>query len=145
MRTLDKSHFPRSGGHSHSPTPPTGHSRSVDRGLGRRGIRLRSLSEPFLDVDTSTPMGEAIVGIMAVLAQLRVSTIRANTRRGLDHARAQGRVGGRPSVMTDERRAAALRMRDDGKSLSHIARVLGVGKSSVARALERSDGLEAHR
>ncbi len=90
-------------------------------------------------------MGEAIVGIMAVLAQLRVSTIRANTRRGLDHARAQGRVGGRPSVMTDERRAAALRMRDDGKSLSHIARVLGVGKSSVARALERSDGLEAHR
>ena len=35
------------------------------RDLGRRGIRLRSLSEPFLDVDTSTPMGEAIVGIMA--------------------------------------------------------------------------------
>ena len=24
------------------------------RDLGRRGIRLRSLSEPFLDVDTST-------------------------------------------------------------------------------------------
>ena len=35
------------------------------RDLGRRGIRLRSLTEPFLDVDTSTPMGEAIVGIMA--------------------------------------------------------------------------------
>lgn len=32
-------------------------------------------------------------------------------------------------------------MRSDGKSLSHIARVLGVGKSSVARALERSDEL----
>lgn len=60
------------------------------RDLGRRGIRLRSLTEPFLDVDTSTPMGEAIVGIMAVLAQLRVSTIRENTRRGLAHARAQG-------------------------------------------------------
>lgn len=41
--------------------------------------------------------------------------------------------------MTDERRAAALRMRRDGKSLSHIARVLGVGKSSVARAFERAD------
>ncbi|XFF01788.1 recombinase family protein (plasmid) [Streptomyces sp. L7] len=27
------------------------------RDLGRRGIRLRSLTEPFLDVDTSTPMG----------------------------------------------------------------------------------------
>jgi DNA invertase Pin-like site-specific DNA recombinase len=69
------------------------------RDLGTRGVRLRSLTEPFLDVDTSTPMGEAIVGIMAVLAQLRVSTIRENTRRGLAHARSQGRVGGRPSVM----------------------------------------------
>ena len=65
----------------------------VIRDLGRRGVRLRSLTEPFLDVDASTPMGEAIIGIMAVLAQLRVSTIRENTRRGLAHARAEGRVG----------------------------------------------------
>ena len=50
----------------------------VIRDLGKRGVRLRSLTEPFLDVDGSTPMGEAIIGIMAVLAQLRVSTIREN-------------------------------------------------------------------
>ena len=109
------------------------------RDLGRRGIRLRSLTEPFLDVDTSTPMGEAIVGIMAVLAQLRVATIRENTRRGLAHARSQGRVGGRPSVMTPERTAEALRMRADGASVSRIAKVLGVGSSSVSRALLRHE------
>lgn len=107
------------------------------RDLARRGIRLRSLTEPFLDVDTSTPMGEAIVGIMAVLAQLRVSTIRDNTRRGLEHARSQGRVGGRPSVMTDERTAAAVQMRGNGDSVAKIGRTLGVGASSVARALDR--------
>ncbi len=39
----------------------------IIRDLGRRGVRLRSLTEPFLDVDTATPMGEAIVGIMAVM------------------------------------------------------------------------------
>ena len=109
------------------------------RDLARRGIRLRSLTEPFLDVDTSTPMGEAIVGIMAVLAQLRVSTIRDNTRRGLEHARRQGRVGGRPSVMSDERTAAAVRMRDNGDSVAKIGRTLGVGASSVARALARHE------
>ncbi|WP_371524229.1 recombinase family protein [Pauljensenia sp. 20925_1_34] len=54
----------------------------VIRDLGKRGLRLRSLTEPFLDVDASTPMGEATIGIMAVLAQLRMSTIRENTRRG---------------------------------------------------------------
>lgn len=109
------------------------------RDLARRGVRLKSLTEPFLDVDTSTPMGEAIVGIMAVLAQLRVSTIRENTMRGLAHARAEGRVGGRPTVMTPERVSAALRLREEGKSIDHIAKVLGVGRSSVARAFDRVD------
>lgn len=109
------------------------------RELGHRGIRLRSLTEPFLDVDTSTPMGEAIVGIMAVLAQLRVATIRENTRRGLDHARSQGRVGGRPTVMTPERVDQAQRMRGDGVPVTTIAKVLGVGASSVKRALDRRD------
>lgn len=110
----------------------------IIRDLGRRGVRLKSLTEPFLDVDTSTPMGEAIVGIMAVMAQLRVSTIRENTNRGLAHARAQGRVGGRPSVMTPERIMAAHSMREQGHSLRHIASVLGVGASSVSRALSNT-------
>lgn len=92
----------------------------TSRELGERGIRLRSLSEPFLDVDTSTPMGEAIVGIMAVMAQRRVSMIRENTRRGLAHARAQGKVGGRPRVMDADRTAAARQLREEGKSYAQI-------------------------
>ena len=75
----------------------------VIRDLGKRGLRLCSLTEPFLDVDASTPMGEAIIGIMAVLAQLRMSTIRENTRRGLAHARTEGRVGGRRPRVTGDR------------------------------------------
>nr|NLI49679.1 Hin recombinase [Propionibacterium sp.] len=70
-------------------------------------------------------------------AQLRVDTIRENTMRGLAHARAQGRVGGRPTVMTPERTAEAVRMRRGGASITHIAKVLGVGKSSVSRALAK--------
>ena len=83
-------------------------------------------------------MGRALFGVVAVFAQLRVDTIRENTRRGLEHARAQGRVGGRPSVMTPERIAEALRMSDAGHSHGRIARVLGVGKSTVSRALARA-------
>lgn len=110
------------------------------RDLGKRGVRLKSLTEPFLDVDTFTPMGEAVVGIMAVMAQLRVSTIRENTMRGLAHARSQGRAGGRPTVMTEARIEAVVKLRHDGKTLVQIAEVLGVGKSSVARALNDSSG-----
>ena len=107
----------------------------VIRDLAARGVRLRSLTEPALDVDASTPMGQAIVGIIAVLAQLRVDTIRENTRRGLEHARAQGRIGGRPTVMTPERCDAAHKLRAEGHSLAQIARILQVSKSSVQRAL----------
>ncbi len=73
--------------------------------LAERGVNIRSLTEP--DIDTTTPMGRTLFGIVAVFARLRVDTIRENTRRGLAHARAQGRVGGRPSVMTPKRVAAA--------------------------------------
>ena len=109
--------------------------------LQERGVDIKSLTEP--DIDTTTPMGRALFGIVAVFAQLRVDTIRDNTRRGLEHARAQGRVGGRPSVMTPERIAAAITMRgeDPPRSIAHIAKVLGVGASSVSRALTRDDRL----
>src|SRR6218665_2514648 len=105
--------------------------------LHERGVNIKSLTEP--DIDTTTPMGRALFGIVAVFAQLRVDTIRDNTRRGLAHARAQGRVGGRPSVMTPERTAAAVRMREQGQSIAPSARVLGGGGSSVSRALGKAE------
>ena len=112
--------------------------------LHERGVNIRSLTEP--DIDTTNPMGRALFGIVAVFAQLRVDTIRENTVRGLAHARAEGRVGGRPSVMTPERTAAAVRMRDQEQlSLVQIANVLGVGKSSVSRALAKHDAAQGTR
>ena len=105
--------------------------------LDRRGVNIKSLTESM--IDTTTPMGRALFGMVAVFAQLRVDTIRENTMRGLAHAKAQGRVGGRPSKMTPEKIAQAQRMRAENHSLDHIAAVLSVGKSTVARALSRAD------
>lgn len=103
--------------------------------LDARQVNIVSLTEPM--IDTTTPMGRALYGIVAVFAQLRVDTIRENTLRGLKYARSQGRVGGRPSVMTAERIAEAERMRAEKQSWESIGRVLGVGTSSVRRALSR--------
>jgi DNA invertase Pin-like site-specific DNA recombinase len=105
--------------------------------LGRRGVNVKSLTEPV--IDTTTPTGRALFGIVAVFAQLRVNTIREKTVRGLQVARSEGRVGGRPSVISPERLAEARRMRAHGRSIAHIAGVLGVGASSVSRALAKGD------
>lgn len=105
--------------------------------LDKRGVQLRSLTEP--EIDTTTPMGRALFGIVAVFAQLRVDTIRENTMAGLEKARAQGRVGGRPTVMTPERLQAAQDLKAQGHSLRKIGEILGVSKTAVYRALAKAD------
>jgi DNA invertase Pin-like site-specific DNA recombinase len=57
------------------------------------------------------------------------------THAGLEAARRQGRHGGRPTVMTPERIELARSLREQGRSLDAIAATLGVGRSSVSRAL----------
>ena len=109
----------------------------IIRDLADQGIHLRSLTEP--EIDTTSPMGRALLGFIGILAQLRVDTIRENTRRGLAHARSQGRIGGRPTVVTPERLDAALRLRAAGRSHAQIARALGVSRSAISRALQRHD------
>lgn len=111
--------------------------------LGRRGVNIRSLTEPV--IDTATLTGRGLFGIVAVFAQLRVDTIRENTMRGLQFARSEGRVGGRPSVISPDRLAEVRRMRAEGRSIAHIANVLGVGASSVSRALIKLDHNAAER
>lgn len=82
-------------------------------------------------------MGKALCGIVAVFAQLPVDGSRENTRAGLVSARAKGRIGVRPTVMTPERIEAAVLMWRQNKSIATIAAVLGAGASSVSRALTK--------
>ena len=100
--------------------------------LEGRGVALRSLTE---SIDTSTPGGKLIFHVFAALAEFERDLIRERTNAGLQAARARGRVGGRPTVFTEERRKTALAMRSAGEDVSTIARVLGVSRASVYRSL----------
>jgi len=105
--------------------------------LHDRGLNITSLTEP--DIDTTTPMGRALFGIVAVFAQLRVDTIRQNTRAGLDTARARGKTLGRPPVMTDEKLDTARQLLADGMSKTAAARTVGVSRPTLYRHLDASD------
>jgi DNA invertase Pin-like site-specific DNA recombinase len=52
-------------------------------------------------------------------------------------ARAQGKVGGRPTVMDPDKLAAARAPRARGESPTQIARALGISRASVCRHLGR--------
>lgn len=102
--------------------------------LAARGVELRSLSE---GIDTTSPAGRLTFHIFAAVAEFEADLIRGRTIAGLDAARARGRVGGRPSVMTPEKRAAARDLlKRPGATVTGVARALGVSRASVYRFLE---------
>jgi len=73
--------------------------------------------------------------ICAAFAQMNGRIISERTRAGLASAKARGRLGGRPTVMTPERIKLARRMRAEKETWETIATALQVGVSSVRRAL----------
>jgi DNA invertase Pin-like site-specific DNA recombinase len=70
-------------------------------GLAERGVGFHWLQE---NIDTTTPGGRLVFHVFAALAEFERDLIHERTRAGLAAARARGRRGGRPSVMTADKR-----------------------------------------
>ncbi len=83
--------------------------------LDARGIELRSVTE---NIDTATPGGRLVFHLFGALAEFERGIIRERTLAGLQAARANGKVGGRPARFGPKERAAALAMLADPASAS---------------------------
>ena len=97
--------------------------------LRTRGIGFTSLHE---NLDTTTPGGRLVFHVFAALAEFIRELIVQGTREGLAAARARGRVGGRPTVATEEViRAARDLLPDPGRSITSIAKMLGISPGTL--------------
>jgi len=104
--------------------------------LHGRGIGLRILTGKLSGLYTPSGEGKFFFTMMAAFAELERDIIRERTRAGLDAAKAQGRTGGRPSVMNDDILSAARARRVNGESVNSIAKALGVSRATLHRHLE---------
>lgn len=112
------------------------HLIDVATDLAAREVGFRSLTE---SVDTTTPGGRLIFHMFGALAQFERELVRERTLAGLASARARGRNGGRPTIMTADKLAAARRMYAQRElSGEQIARALGVSRSTLYRALTKA-------
>lgn len=101
--------------------------------LAERQVGFRSLTE---SIDTTTSGGKLIFHIFGALAEFERELIRERTQAGLAAARARGRYGGRPLVMSPGKVATARRMYESKEfTVEAIARVLGVSRASIYRHL----------
>jgi DNA invertase Pin-like site-specific DNA recombinase len=106
--------------------------------LETRGIAFKALNSPM---DTTTPAGRAFLQIQAAFAEMERNLIRQRVKEGLAAARARGRHGGRPRVMTVDRlRYAQHLMADQARSISQICRELGDMPASTLYHYLHADG-----
>jgi DNA invertase Pin-like site-specific DNA recombinase len=74
--------------------------------------------------------------VFAALAEFERDLIRERTNAGLAAARARGRHGGRPPVMTSHKLQVAQEMYRSGQyTVAVIAMTLGVSRASIYRHL----------
>jgi DNA invertase Pin-like site-specific DNA recombinase len=107
--------------------------------LAERGVGFPSLQEA---IDTTTPGGKLVFHVFAALAEFERDLIRERTTAGLAAARARGRHGGRPSVLTGHKLQVAREMYASCQyTVTAIANALSVSRASVYRHLagHRSD------
>jgi DNA invertase Pin-like site-specific DNA recombinase len=98
--------------------------------LDDRGAGFRSLAE---ELDTTTAAGHLAFHLSGALAQFGRDLTRERTRADLEAARARGRVGARPSVMTPQRVETARQMVANGQQVAQVARTLGVSRATIYR------------
>ena len=85
--------------------------------LDRRGVGFRALNSPM---DTTTPAGRAFMQIQAAFAEMERNVMRQRIREGVKAARARGRKGGRPRVMTHEKLRYAQNLMVDRTRSNHV-------------------------
>jgi DNA invertase Pin-like site-specific DNA recombinase len=102
--------------------------------LNVKGVGFKTITG---DIDTTTASGKLIFHIFAALAEFERELIRERTNAGLKSARARGRVGGRPTVMTpDKIRMAKQLHQDPNNKLADILKAFGVKKSVFYKMLK---------
>ena len=112
------------------------HLIEVVRALGECGVEFRSLTEA---IDTTTPAGRLLFHVAAAFAEFERDLIRERTRAGSVAARAAGRLGGRPTVMSVSKLAAARAVIVAGGPHAAAAAAVHVSLSTLRRAL-RAEG-----
>lgn len=97
--------------------------------LKSKGASLRATEQP---IDTNSAAGKAFIDMLGVFAEFETNLRRERQMEGIAKAKAAGAYKGRkPSVNSEE----VKRLAAEGVGPSEIAKRLGIGRSSVYRAL----------
>lgn len=97
--------------------------------LKTKGVTVVSMREGF---DLSSPIGKAMLTMLAAVAELERANIKARQMAGIERARAQGKKLGAPKVIDDQ--AVATWRKENKASIADTAKHWGISTAAVKRA-----------
>jgi DNA invertase Pin-like site-specific DNA recombinase len=113
---------------------------SILKKIEEAGAAFRSLTEA---IDTSTPVGKMLLGVLGSFAQFERDMLRERTLLGLARARAEGRIGGGRCALNTKQQAEAIRMvTEEGRSQTEVAVLFDVSASTICRLVSERRVLE---
>ena len=96
------------------------------------GVNYRSFTEQYLD--STGIFKEAVIGILAAVAKQERVRLSERTIAGLQRAKAQGRVGGRPKVEDDPKLMKKFKeLNEDRVSVRAMAAQLKISTNTVLK------------
>lgn len=101
-----------------------------------RGIVIRALRE---GVDSSTPTGRAVLGIMASLAELELDLGRERRAAAREAAQARGQHVGRPKAVSDDQADTIRRMHAAEEPVANIVKLFGISRATVYRIIREGE------
>lgn len=104
--------------------------------LAEERAGFRSLTEA---IDTTTPAGRMMLQMLGAFAEFEKAMLHERTKAGIESAREEGRIGGRPPKLTASQRQEILLLVKEGtKTATAAARLFQVHPATVSRLLSQA-------
>lgn len=113
----------------------------LQESLEKRNIALVSLTE---HLDTSSPIGKFAFHILCCVAEMERNIISERTIAGLNSARAKGRIGGRPSGLSEAAKRKAKKAKNEyyiylknkDMTIDDVCRKVGISRATLYKYIK---------
>lgn len=103
--------------------------------LDNENINLQIID---MDISTKDAMGKMFFTMMSAFAELEANLLSERTKKGLDSARARGRIGGRPAISDQKKEMIKSLYNSRNYSGEEITKMVGVSRSTIYKVINES-------
>jgi putative DNA-invertase from lambdoid prophage Rac len=99
--------------------------------LEKMGIRIHCLALGGVDLTSSA--GKMTMGVINAVAQFERDLLIERTQSGLARAKSQGKILGRPKVLSELQTTQVLQQLEEGRAIAAIARHFNISRQTIMR------------